>query len=137
MLTLVACVGIVSSTEHAQDADYEYIEAVDPEMGNPLICFTNGVCRYWNSEHEEERKVSEKRDHWNRLRRASMSSYKAIAGQAMPVEPEWTGPYQSFPLVKKERPTWAQMHKKAQSWSRLKKDASWSRLKKDASWSRL
>ena len=88
-----------------------------------------------NTDHTDESKTTQKRDHWNRLRRSSGGSNDAFGDAG--IESYWNAAYRSIPLVKAERPSWTQIHKKAASWSRLKKDTSWSRLKKDASWSRL
>ena len=131
-------IGFVVFSARAQESDYEYlspIEAIDPDIGDPMICFNNGACRYLNTDHTDESKATQKRDHWNRLRRSSGSSNDAFEDAG--IESYWNGPHRSFPFVKAERPSWTQIHKKAASWSRLKKDNSWSRLKKDASWSRL
>ena len=131
-------IGIVVFSASAQESDYEDlspIEAMDLDMGDPMVCFNNGACRYFNMIHTDESKASQKSDHWNRLRRSSGLSKDTFPDAT--VESNWNGPYRSFPMEKSERPSWTQIHKKAASWSRLKKDTSWSRLKKNASWSRL
>ena len=131
-------IGIVVFSARARESDYEYlspIEAKDPQMGDHMICFNNGACRYLNTDHTDESKATQKRDHWNRLRRSSGGSNDAFGDAG--IELDWNGPYQSSPLVKAEKPSCTQIHEKTASWSRLKKDNSWSRLKKDASWSRL
>ena len=134
-------IGFVVFSARAQESDYEYlspIEAIDPDIGDPMICFNNGAFRYVNTDHTVESKATQKRDHWNRLRRSSGDSNDAFGDAG--IESfllEMLELNRSFPLVKAERPSWTQIHKKAASWSRLKKDTSWSRLKKDASWSRL
>ena len=131
-------IGIVVFSARAQESDYEYlspIEAINSDIGDLMICFNNGACRYLNTVHTDESEATQKRDHLNRLHRSSGGSNDAFGDAG--IEFDWNGPYQSSPLVKAERPSWTQIHKKAASWSRLKKDTSWSRLKKDASWSRL
>ena len=66
----------------------------------------------------------------NKLAKRAASSQEAWMLRSLPSE---TAPM----MLRLEAPSWTEMHKKASSWSRLKRGSSWARLRRGTSWTRL
>merc|ERR1712156_668614 len=112
LLARVLVMGILSLVS-CQDLLLNYVD--DDGVHGALLCSHPDDCSFTSS---------------NNFAKRGAPSQEAWMLRSLPSE---TAPA----MMRLEAPFWTGMHKKASSWSRLKRGSTWSRLRRGTSWSRL